>query len=265
MTRLLETIPDPTQKIAWLVSNVKTPENLEQYGLLRVGQRLPQIGTVSEGALMLIDGLCKYAAWQQVLSDEATALSFQKTKALDMRESLGRWMFVGAVGAGAGQIVKTYGTWRNAYAVGMVEQRAAKRLVEIATKALRVAGAVNAVVAGVMGAMDWGDTATSWREEKFGLMSLQILSGGFGVISAGIALVAALAKDGTLLLGLSLNIWELLLAVVLVAVSMWSDHVKGGIFAQWLERTYWGALPAESRYSDAKTEQSDFTQAMAGV
>ena len=265
MTRLLETIPDPTQKIAWLVSNVKTPENLEQYGLLRVGQRLPQIGTVSEGALMLIDGLCKYAAWQQVLSDEATALSFQKTKALDMRESLGRWMFVGAVGAGAGQIVKTYGTWRNAYAVGMAEQQAGQRIAQLATKVLRVAGAVNAVVAGVMAAMDIADGMGNLTPEKWELARLQFLSGGLGMISAAIAFGAALAKDGTLLLGLSLNIWELLLAVVLVAVGMWLDHVKGDIFAQWLERTYWGALPAESRYSDAKTEQSDFTQAMAGV
>jgi hypothetical protein len=269
MTRQLETIPDPTHKVAWLANNVKTPENLEQYGLLRVNLRLPQIGTVSEGALMVIDGLCKYAAWNQLLNDEARALSFQKTKGLDIRESLGRWMFVGAVGMGAGQIVKTYGAWCNIYATGMAEQKMAKKVVELATKALSVAGVANAVVTGVVSVMDIVDgvVVSGYQDHKWELAGLQLLSGGLGVASAGLAGWAAwtgVAGD-TALMGLSVTGWGLALAVVLVATSMLVDHVKGDNFAQWLERTYWGALPAASRYTDAKTERSDFITAMAGA
>ncbi|KWK42500.1 hypothetical protein WT81_01150 [Burkholderia stagnalis] len=68
-----------------------------------------------------------------------------------------------------------------------------------------------------------------------------------------------------MLLGLSLTWWGVVLAVVLVALGMLIDHLKGDIFSQWLERTYWGVLPVSSRYAESKIEQADFGKAMAGA
>jgi peptidoglycan biosynthesis protein MviN/MurJ (putative lipid II flippase) len=162
--------------------------------------------------------------------------------------------------------VKAYGTWRNLYATGMAERIAGEQLAGRAGLALRVAGALTAVVSGVVGAMDVVDSNESRHRKQWGLMILQAGSGLVGIASAGTAFWAAVAVEGgaTIVAGLSLTGWGLLLAVVLVALAMAIDHSKDDPFAQWMERCYWGRLPS-GRYTDPGTERSDFSQLMAGA
>jgi hypothetical protein len=266
MHKKLSNIMDPTKKVAWLVANVTTPATVHEYAVLRIQTRLPVFAAVSEGILTAIDAVCKYAGWQKMLEDEATALSFEKTLAQDIRVTLGGALYVGAMGTGVGNVVKAYGTWRNLYATGMAERIAGEQLAGRAGLALRVAGALTAVVSGVVGAMDVVDSNESRHRKQWGLMILQAGSGLAGIASAGTAFWAAVAVDGgaTIVAGLSLTGWGLLLAVVLVALAMAIDHFKGDAFAQWMERCYWGKLPS-GRYTDPGTEKSDFSQLMAGA
>jgi hypothetical protein len=266
MHKKLSNIMDPTKKVAWLVANVTTPATVNEYAVLRIQTRLPVFAAVSEGILTAIDAVCKYAGWQKMLEDEATALSFEKTLAQDIRVTLGGALYVGAMGTGVGNVVKAYGTWRNLYATGMAERIAGEQLAARAGIALRVAGALTAVVSGVAAVMDWWDAYESSRQHKWGLRNLQILSGGVGLAVAGAAFWSAVAVEGgaTIVAGLSLTGWGLLLAVLLVALAMAIDQFKGDAFAQWLERCYWGELPS-GRYSDPGIEQSDFNQLMAGA
>ncbi|MBN3837038.1 hypothetical protein G3N64_35410 [Burkholderia sp. Ac-20344] len=147
----------------------------------------------------------------------------------------------------------------------MAERVAGGRLATRADFALRVAGVVAAAVSGVVAVMDFVDAAESRAQEKWTLRNLQLISGAVGVFSAVIAGWAALAAagGGTVLFGLSLTGWGLILAVVLVGIGMAIEYVKGNIFSQWLEKTYWGALPISSRYRESKVEQADFNKAMA--
>ncbi|KWN77702.1 hypothetical protein WT90_06560 [Burkholderia stagnalis] len=176
-------------------------------------------------------------------------------------------MFVGSIAVGVGTVVKAYGTWRNLYATGMAERRAGEKLAARADIALRVVGVVNAVVWGGAAAMDWVDGVQNLKPGKWQLGGLQILAGTMGVLAAVLSGWAAFAIKGgaTMLLGLSLTWWGVVLAVVLVALGMLIDHLKGDIFSQWLERTYWGVLPVSSRYAESKIEQADFGKAMAGA
>ncbi|WP_213778178.1 hypothetical protein [Caballeronia sp. dw_276] len=252
-------------KVAWLVANVTTPATAHEYAVLRIQTKLPVFAAVSEGILTAIDVACKYAGWNQMLVDEAKALAFQKTWAQDVRVTLGGALYVGAMGTGVGNVVKAYGTWRNLYATGMAERIAGERLAERAGIALRMAGALTAAVSGVVAMMDLADGAKNVMV-KWELASLQILSGATGAIATVASFWAALATDGsaTLVAGLSLTGWGVVLAVVLIALAIAIDHVKGDNFVQWLERCFWGSLPS-GRYTDQRTEQADFNEAMASV
>ncbi|CAE6790398.1 T6SS effector BTH_I2691 family protein [Paraburkholderia aspalathi] len=263
----LKQIKDPTKKIAWLAANVKTPLTVKDYGLLKTASRTKLYGAVSEGVLTVIDVVCKWASWQQMLTAEAKALSFQKTWEQDTRYKLGRALYVGALGTGVGNVVKSYGTWRNLNATGMAERVMGEQTVRRAAVALRWAGALTAAVSGVVAAMDLADANESRHQQKWELGGLQLLSGVTGIAAASFAFWAAVAADGgaTVVVGLSLTGWGLVLGVVLVALSMLIDHVKGDTFAQWLERCYWGNLASGSRYTDSSKEQSDFSLAMADV
>jgi hypothetical protein len=170
------------------------------------------------------------------------------------------------MGTGVGNVVKAYGTWRNLYATGMAERIAGEQLAGRAGLALRVAGALTAVVSGVVAVMDIVDGAKRVSPEDWKLGGLQIFSGAIGVTAAFFSVWAAVAVEGgvTIFAGLSLTGWGLLLAVVLVALAMAIDHFKGDAFAQWMERCYWGKLPS-GRYTDPGTEKSDFSQLMAGA
>jgi hypothetical protein len=97
-------------------------------------------------------------------------------------------------------------------------------------------------------------------------MGHQFMSGVFGATAAALSFWAAVAVEGgaTIFAGLSLTGWGLLLAVALVALAMAIDHFKGGAFAQWMERCYWGKLQSD-RYTDPETKKSDFSQLMAGA
>ncbi|WP_196494177.1 hypothetical protein, partial [Burkholderia stagnalis] len=180
---------------------------------------------------------------------------------------LGGAMFVGSIAVGVGTVVKAYGTWRNLYATGMAERRAGEKLAARADIALRAVGVVNAVVWGVSAAMDWVDGFESAKQDKWGLTALQLASGAVGGAAAFIAGWAAFGAAGgaKMLFGLSLTGWGVVLAIVLVALGLAIDYIKGNIFSQWLERTYWGVLPVPSRYGEPKVERSDFSKAMAGV
>ncbi|WP_414144025.1 hypothetical protein, partial [Burkholderia stagnalis] len=237
-----------------------------EYRLLRARLSAPMVGTVSAGVLAMIDGACKFAGWKALLESEEKALSFQKTGQQDLRETLGGAMFVGSIAVGVGTVVKAYGTWRNLYATGMAERAAGERLAARADIALRAVGVVNAVVWGVSAAMDWVDAAGSFQQGKLGLTALQVASGLVGGVAAFIAGWAAFGAAGgaKMLFGLSLTGWGVVLAIVLVAIGLAIDYVKGDIFSQWLERTYWGVLPVPSRYGEPKVEQSDFSKAMGG-
>ncbi len=265
MHKDLANIPDPTRKVAWLVEHVKIPRDMHEYGVLKIQHRLPMFGAVSEGILTAIDATFKYAGWNQMLSDEAKALTFQKTWSQDVRVGMGGALYVGAMGTGLGNVVKAYGTWRNLYATGMAEQVAGQKLVAKAGVALRVAGAVTAAVSGVVAAMDLVDANESRLAYKWGLMTLQIGSGAVGIAAAGVALSTLFAVQGgaTVVAGLSLTGWGVILAVALVALAMTIDHVKGDNFSQWLERCYWGSVVEAARYTDSRVEQSDFNQMMS--
>jgi hypothetical protein len=162
--------------------------------------------------------------------------------------------------------VKGYGTWRNLYATGMAERVAGEQLATRAGIALRVAGALTAVLSGVAAVMDFGDSIESAMRNRWSIAGLQLLSGTAGIAAASVAFWAAIAVEGgaTIVAGLSLTAWGLLLAVVLVALAMAIDHCKGDAFAQWMERCYWGGLQA-GRYTDPGVEQSDFNQLMAEI
>jgi hypothetical protein len=265
MHKELANIPDPTKKVAWLVERVTTPGSMHEYGVLKIQRRLPLFGAVSEGILTAIDVAYKCAGWNQMLRDEAKALTFQKTWEQDVRVTLGGALYVGAMGTGFGNAVKTYGTWRNLYATGMAERVAGEQLAGRAGIALRVAGALTAAVSGVVAAMDLVDANESRLTQKWGLMTLQLWAGAIGITAAGVAFWATFTGGGgaTVVAGLSLTGWGVVLAVALVALAMTIDHVKGDNFAQWLERCYWGAL-GSGRYTDSGIEQSDFNQSMAG-
>jgi hypothetical protein len=109
------------------------------------------------------------------------------------------------------------------------------------------------------------DANESRLTQKWGLMTLQLWAGAIGITAAGVAFWATFTGGGgaTVVAGLSLTGWGVVLAVALVALAMTIDHVKGDNFAQWLERCYWGAL-GSGRYTDSGIEQSDFNQSMAG-
>jgi hypothetical protein len=175
-------------------------------------------------------------------------------------------LYVGAMGTGVGNVVKAYGTWRNLYATGMAERIAGEQLAGRAGLALRVAGALTAVVSGVVAVMDIADGVENGMRNRWGVAGLQFLSGAVGTAAASVAFWASVAVDGgaTIVAGLSLTGWGLLLAVVLVALAMAIDHFKDDPFAQWMERCYWGRLPS-GRYTDPGTERSDFSQLMAGA
>jgi uncharacterized MAPEG superfamily protein len=259
-----------TQKIDALLANVKTPKNLHDYGVLRVSTRPALHSAISEGILTVIDATFKYAGWKQLLEDEAKVLSFHKNWQQDTRETLGGALYMGAIATGLGNVVKIYGTWRNLYAAGMVEPlpqpTAARKLVARAEWALRVTGVVVAGISGVAAAMDVVDAYGSYQNEKWGLLGLQLISGGLGVAAAGFAGWAAATELGgaTLFLGLTLTWWSVILAVVLIALAWAIDKIKGDNIKQWLERTYWGALES-GRYADAQAEQKDFEKLMAGA
>jgi len=258
------------QKIDQLLSAVKTPKNLHDYGVLRVATRPPLHSAISEGILTAIDATFKLAGWTKLLEDEAKALSFQKTKQQDWRERMGAMLFYGAIATGLGNVVKIYGTWRNLYAAGMAERvaqaTAAEKLAAKANFALKVMGVVTAGISGVVAALDFVDAYESKQHQKWGLVGLQIVSGLTGLTAAVLAGWAAVAVDGgaTLFLGLSLTWWGVILAAVLVALAWAIDKVKGDNVKQWLERSYWGTLGA-GRYNEAQAEQKGFEKLMAGA
>jgi hypothetical protein len=266
MEKTLANIKDPTKKIAWLAEHVKTPKSLHEYGVLKIGSSIPIYGAVSQGILTAIDAVWKFAGWEQMLQAEAQALSFHKTWQNDVRVSLGFGLYVGALGLGVGNAVKAYGTWRNVYATGMLERAAGKELAVRAGKALRMTGGLMAALSGVAAAMDLVDAVQSAGRGQWALTILHLTSVGAGVSAAVFAFSAAFGPAGsaTVVAGLSLTGWSLVLAVLLVALNMAIGHVRGDSFAQWLERCYWGEL-ASGRYADSSTEQSDFSQAMAGA
>ncbi|WP_454756849.1 T6SS effector BTH_I2691 family protein [Cupriavidus campinensis] len=263
MDKTLANIKDPTKKIAWLVEHVKTPKSLHEYGVLKIGRSIPIFGAASMGILTAIDAVWKFAGWEQMLQAEAQALSFQKTWTQDVRVSLGYGLYVGALAAGAAAVAQVFGTWRNLYATGMVERTTGERMAKRAGIALRVAGALTAVISGVVATMDIVDGAKSLSRNQWALGGLQIIFGVTGATAAAFVFWAALAPAGsaTLFVGLSLAAWGLVLAVVMVALGMAIDHVKGDKFAQWLERSYWGRLQS-GRYPDSLAEQTDFNQVM---
>ncbi|WP_213778176.1 hypothetical protein [Caballeronia sp. dw_276] len=264
MHKELANITDPTKKVAWLVANVTTPATAHEYAVLRIQTKLPVFAAVSEGILTAIDIACKYAGWNQMLVDEAKALSFQKTWAQDVRVTLGGALYVGAMGTGVGNVVKAYGTWRNLYATGMAERIAGEQLAGRAGIALRVAGALTAAVSGGVAAMDLADANRSRSVGKYELAGLQLLSGLAGIAAAVFSILAGgSAGSAAVVGGLSVTGWGVLLAIVLVALAMAIDHIRGDAFAQWLERCYWGTLDA-GRYSDPDRERTDFNKAMTG-
>ncbi|MBN3837759.1 hypothetical protein, partial [Burkholderia sp. Ac-20344] len=124
----LKATSDPTLKVKLLAEKVTSPGSLREFRLLRAKLGASVYGAATEGALTAIDAVCKYAGWKALLESERKALSFQKTRQQDLRETLGGALFVGAIGAGVGNVVKTYGTWRNQYATGMAERVAGGRL-----------------------------------------------------------------------------------------------------------------------------------------
>ncbi|WP_454756844.1 hypothetical protein [Cupriavidus campinensis] len=264
MEKTLANIKDPTKKIAWLAEHVKTPKSLHEYGVLRISRSIPIFGAVSMGILTAIDAVWKFAGWEQMLQAEAKALSFQKTWTQDVRVNLGYGLYLGALASGAAAVVQAYGTWRNLYATGMVKRATEERYATRARIALRVAGALTAVLAGVMAALDFVDAAQSMDNGQWALMGLQLAAGTGGAIAASLVISAAFAPAGsaTMVAGLTLTVWGLVLAVVLVAISIAIDYVRGDNFAQWLERCYWGRLES-GRYADFPTEQSDFSRVMA--
>ncbi|MGO4416988.1 hypothetical protein AB4Z27_28895, partial [Cupriavidus sp. KB_39] len=232
--------------------------------VLKIGRSIPIYGAVSQGILTAIDAVWKFAGWEQMLQAEAQALSFQKTWTQDVRVSLGYGLYVGALAAGAGEVVRVYGTWQNMYATGMVQRVKGNELAARVGIALRVAGGLMAVVSGVVAVMDFADAIQSKERGQWTLAILQSISGITGIAAVAFAFWAAFAVDGwaKVVAGLSLAYWGLVLAVVLVALSMAIAHFKGDNFAQWLERCYWGLLES-GRYTDSVTEQSDFDRAMA--
>ncbi|KQR78541.1 hypothetical protein ASG35_08960 [Burkholderia sp. Leaf177] len=178
--------------------------------------------------------------------------------------TLGGALYVGAMGTGVGNVVKAYGTWRNLYATGMAERIAGEQLAGRAGIALRVMGAITAAVSGVAAAMDLSDAYESRSLGKYELAGLQLLSGLAGIAAAVFSILAGGSAGGAAVVGgLSITGWGVLLAVVLVALAMAIDHIRGDAFAQWLERCYWGALKA-GRYSDPDQEKSDFNKVITG-
>ncbi|MDR5735840.1 T6SS effector BTH_I2691 family protein [Caballeronia sp. LZ025] len=272
----LDAIKDPTKKVAWLVEHVKTPKNLQEYGLMRIGSRIKLYGAVSEGVLTVVDAICKYATWQQAISDEASALKFQKTWTLDARATLCDGLFLGALASGAGNVLKMYGAWRNAYAVGMPEMLAGEKQMERAAVFLKFAGVLGGILAGVYAVMDLVDGFQSRSEGQRGLAALQLTSGGAGVVGAGIAIWAALAAEGGATIvgsigvlgatfAITLTFIGFVLAAILAALALWIGSLKGDSIAQWMSRSYWGSLGDTARYPDFDKEQSDFKQLMAGA
>ena len=185
--KALANIKDPTKKIAWLAEHVKTPKSLHEYGVLKIGSSIPIYGAVSQGILTAIDAVWTFAGWEQMLQAEAQALSFQKTRTQDVRVSLGYGLYVGALASGAAAVVQVYGTWRNLYATGMVKRATGERYATRARMALRVAGALTAVLAGVIAVMDLVDGAVNIGRKHWSLGLLELFSGVTGI---GAGLVA---------------------------------------------------------------------------
>ncbi len=262
MHKDLATISDPTEKIRHLVANAKSPRTVYEYGVMKVGTRLPVYGAAAEGVLTLIDGICKGVAWKTMHDDEAKALSFQKTRMQDTREVIGGLLFFGAAVSGVGNVAKMYGTWRNTYAMGLVDSLPGDKLVGRATTLLRWTGVVAGAASGFASAMDFGDAKDSYDARNAQLMWVQITSGTFGVIAAGITMRAAWVGGDVLLGGLSLTGWGFVLTVIGFAIGLSVDKVKGDNTAQWLERCYWGNHP---RFSGATEQDSAFQKLVTGT
>lgn len=257
----LARLSDPTKQIAFLAENVVSPKTLHEYGVMRVNAGASVLGSASEGVLALIDGITNGAAWKTMLDEEAKALSFQKTRTQDVRETLGLMQFVGSVAGGGAQVIKLYGTWRSHLAMGMVMAKGSGRLVETADKALRWTGAFGGLVSAVLAGVDLADGATDLAQKQLALGALEIVSGAVGITGGVFAIWAVLAEQGgaTMAAGMTLSIWIFILAVIGVVIADYVDKIKGDKIAQWLERCYWGNHPS---YEDPERERKDFDRLM---
>ncbi|GAB3630532.1 hypothetical protein PTE30175_03180 [Pandoraea terrae] len=257
MHEKIAAIPDPSKKVAKLVESVTTPKSLHEYAVLKVG-RAPVAGAVAQGIVTAVDVIGKCTGWEQMLKAEAKALSFEKSREQDARVTLGGALYVAALGEALARVVNIHGTWRNVHATGMSGRAMGEKIAKGAGTVLKGASMLTAALSAVMGVLDLVDGAKNLLHERWALGGLQLVSGVTGGAGAILAFWAAFtgAIAASVVAG-----WLLVAAMVLAALGMAIDYVKGDKFAQWLERGYWGTLPSE-RYAKPDTELADFKLAM---
>lgn len=264
MSEELDAISDPSKKLAEIVRNVRMPDSLHAYGLLRIRRATPFFGAASEGVLAMIDTICKGIAWNQLLDDEAKAMSFQHAWHEDARRYLGAAAIMTSVGQSTLAVTKLVGTYRNVLATGLSERTVIVARVTRITKLIRVAGVVSSVLEGMEAITDIADGLESKKQKKYGLETLQFASGLTGITSVGVGGWSILTEEGIEILGFTLGGWGVILALLGWALSTIVDEVKGTLAMQWLERCYWGRLSVEFRYQDGKQSTQYFKKAIIG-
>ncbi|KVP04554.1 T6SS effector BTH_I2691 family protein [Burkholderia stagnalis] len=255
MHKDLSNIPDPTKKVTYLAEKVRSPKSLHEYGVLKVNTLLPKYGAVAEGALTAIDAMFKGLALEQILRNEAKALSFQKNWKLDFRKTVNTALFFGSVATGVANAVKIYGTWRNGYATGLTKQRAGAQMIRGASVGISALGTFTGFMFIAIAAIDFFDGMENQKNNKL-LSNLQFTSAAIGAAGATASIGAAWLGGEFMIGWLSLSGWGLLLILTGVAAGLTIEKIKGDDVAQWLEHCYWGKHPYynnhEAQIADAR-------------
>ncbi|KVO63054.1 hypothetical protein [Burkholderia stagnalis] len=252
MHKDLSNIPDPTRKVTYLAEKVRSPKSLHEYGVLKVNTLLPKYGAVAEGALTAIDAMFKGLALEQILRNEAKALSFQKNWKLDFRKTVNTALFFGSVATGVANAVKIYGTWRNGYATGL---RVNSETANVANVVIRRIGYTVAGLYAALALLDITDATENFLIGRLLLSIAQGVSGTIGIAGAVITYAISATGGNSIFAGLSLSWWGLILIATGMLIGLSIKTVEGDEIAQWLERCYWGNYPIYKNFSN---QQSDF-------
>jgi hypothetical protein len=251
----LKVSQDPIEQITALSKTTRSFQSVQEWNAFKVERVSPAVSATSCAVIALFDTIIKGASWQQLLRDEAKAMSFNRGGISDLRVTIGLMAFTAGIGNNVVTIVDAAAKWRNLYAVGMVEVQSAEKLLGFTDKLLKGFSVVGAVIGAVQALMDVVDASDSYKQAKLGLMWTQVISGIVGFGAAGLAIWAAFATGPLALILIGVG---LVLAVALLLISKVIDAIKGDEIAQWLERCYWGSNLDGFRINDTETEQEDF-------
>ncbi|KWK41707.1 hypothetical protein WT81_17325 [Burkholderia stagnalis] len=207
---------------------------------------------------IIIDAMFKGLALEQILRNEAKALSFQKNWKLDFRKTVNTVLFFGSVATGVANAVKIYGTWRNGYATGLGVDNKTVNFANVATRR------ISYMVAGLYAALaliDLFDGIENYNKHR-PLSYSQLASSAIGITGATVTAYSSLVGSNYMIGWLSLSQLALYLIIAGIAIGFITSKIQGDNVAQWLDRCYWGIHPD---YPDPHSQKIDFEKLIQGA